>query len=123
VGKLPFWLKKAIRYAALNIYRQHQRFPMTGCDFSREIDPCAAEPAVGREKAEQTEDQHQQIDRAMATFRFLPKQQRSVVRLRMEGLRNEDIAKKMRLSKSCVGSHLHRARKKIRREIEESPTL
>jgi RNA polymerase sigma-70 factor (ECF subfamily) len=107
------WLLQIVRNRARNLVR-HQ--------VVRAAEPLDLHPVAGGASAAAELERRELRDRLLAALAQLPAAQREVVLLHdLEGWRHEEIADRLGMPAGTVRSHLHHARRRLRRILCEDP--
>ncbi len=107
------WLLQIVRNRARNLVR-HQ--------VVRATEPLELHPVAGGASAAAELERRELRDRLLAALAQLSEAQREVVLLHdLEGWRHEEIADRLGMPAGTVRSHLHHARRRLRRILSEDP--
>jgi RNA polymerase sigma-70 factor (ECF subfamily) len=105
------WLLQIVRNRARNLVRHHATRAAESLDLHE---------VAGGESAAAEVERGELRGRLLAALAELPEAQREVVLLHdLEGWKHEEIAGHLRLAAGTVRSHLHHARRRLRRILSE----
>ncbi|MBT29087.1 MAG: hypothetical protein CMO01_05430 [Thalassobius sp.] len=111
INSLEAYLFKCLKNRCLNMLRSRKR------DILRHMEKQQVSPVVS-ESTEETVIFNESLSRLEESINSLPPVRKKVLKLKLEGVTNQDIAKQFNISENTVKVHYNRANKFVRSSIE-----